>query len=88
MSDNKPYTQLEVWKKARGLVMEIYILTNSFPKEEVYSLTNQIRRAATSIPSNITEGVARNCPKETLQFLHIAKGSLYETETQIYVAKN
>lgn len=86
MSDNKSYTQLEVWKKSRELVKEIYILTYLFPKEEIYTLSSQIRRASISIPSNIAEGIGRNFPKETLQFLHISRGSIYEVETQVYLA--
>jgi four helix bundle protein len=86
MTENKSYTELEVWKKARGLVKHIYIITQSFPKEELYTLTSQIRRASISIPSNIAEGIGRNFDKETMQFLHIAKGSLYEVETQIYLS--
>ena len=86
MADNKSYTELEAWRKARGLIKHIYLYTQSFPKEELYSLTSQIRRASISVPSNIAEGIGRNYDKETLQFLHIAKGSLYEVETQIYLA--
>jgi len=86
VTDNKPYTELETWKKARGLVKHIYLCTQSFPKEELYSLTSQIRRASISVPSNIAEGIGRNFDKETLQFLHISRGSLYEVETQIYLA--
>ena len=86
MADNKSYTELEAWKKARGLVKQIYLNTQLFPKEELYALTSQIRRAAISVPSNIAEGIGRNFDKETLQFLQIAKGSLYEVETQMYLA--
>ena len=86
MADNKSYTELEAWKKARGLVKQIYLNTQLFPKEELYALTSQIRRAAISVPSNIAEGIGRNFDKETLQFLHFAKGSLYEVETQMYLA--
>ena len=86
MKDNKSYTNLDVWKNSRELVKQIYMLTSNFPKEEIYSLTSQLRRAAISIPSNIAEGVARNFQKETLQFLHISKGSLYELETQLYLS--
>lgn len=86
MAENKSYTELEAWKKARGLVKHIYLCTQSFPKEELYALTSQMRRASISVPSNIAEGLGRNFEKETMQFLHIAKGSLYEVETQIYLA--
>jgi four helix bundle protein len=86
MADNKSYTELEAWKKARGMVKHIYLSTQSFPKEEIYAQTSQIRRASISVPSNIAEGIGRNYDKETVQFLHIAKGSLYEVETQIYLA--
>ena len=86
MKDNKSYTSLDVWKHSRELVKQIYMLTSKFPKEEIYSLTSQLKRAAISVPSNIAEGVARNFQKETLQFLHISKGSLYELETQLYLS--
>lgn len=86
MADNKSYTQLELWKKSRELVKDVYVLTRFFPKEELYSLTSQIRRSAISIPSNVAEGIGRNFSKETLQFLHISKGSVYELETQVYLA--
>jgi four helix bundle protein len=85
MPENKSYTELEVWKKSRELVKDIYILTQKFPKEEIYALSSQIKRAVISIPSNIAEGT-RNHDKETLQFLYIARGSVYEVETQIYLA--
>jgi four helix bundle protein len=82
----KSYTELEVWIKSRELVKLVYQLTKSFPKEEIYGLTNQIRRSAVSIPSNIAEGVGRQSVKETLHFLHIAKGSLNELETQLFLS--
>ena len=80
------HKNLDVWKMAIDFVAEIYKATDSFPKSELYGLTNQIRRAAVSIPSNIAEGAARNSDKEFIQFLHIALGSLSETETQIIIA--
>jgi four helix bundle protein len=86
MQEYKSYTQLEVWKVARELVKDIYLLTQEFPKEELFSLTNQIRRASISVPSNIAEGIGRNSDKGTIQFLYIAKGSLYEIETQVFLA--
>ena len=86
MKENKSFTNLNVWISSRELVKQLYLLTKGFPKEEVYSLTSQMRRAAISIPSNIAEGVARNHDKETIQFLHISKGSIYELETQLYLS--
>lgn len=83
---NKDYTELEVWMEGRKLVDLVYNLTKMFPKEELFALTSQIRRAAISIPSNIAEGCGRRTSKDTLQFLHIARGSLYELETQFYLA--
>ncbi|WP_199118452.1 four helix bundle protein [Pedobacter sp. ASV28] len=80
------YTELEVWKTARAFAAHIYKLTAAFPKEETYGLTSQIRRCAVSVPSNIAEGSGRQHPKETIQFLAIARGSLYELETQLYVS--
>jgi len=80
------YKELDVWLKSRQLVKIIYELTASFPQQEKYGLISQMNRAAISIPSNIAEGIGRNHPKETIQFLYIAKGSLYELETQIYLS--
>ncbi|MBI5196200.1 MAG: four helix bundle protein [Nitrospirae bacterium] len=82
------YQELEVWKKAIELVTEIYKITKTFPNEEIYALTNQIRRAAISIPANIAEGWGRNMTKEYIQFLRIARGSLLELETHLIVSKN
>ena len=79
----KSHKDLEVWKRSVELVKTIYELTKSFPKEELYGITNQIRRSAVSIPSNIAEGAARNYNKEFIQFLYIAIGSIAELETQI-----
>ena len=84
----RDFRQLIVWQKAMEMVTEIYKATRSFPKEELYGLTSQIRRSAVSIPSNIAEGQGRNTKGEFLQFLGIAKGSLCELETQILIAKN
>ena len=84
----RDFRQLIVWQKAMEMVTEIYKATRSFPKEEIYGLTSQIRRSAVSIPSNIAEGQGRNTKGEFLQFLGIAKGSLCEIETQILIAKN
>ena len=86
MGEYKTYKELDVWKKARAFVKEIYIITRDFPNEEKYGLMSQMRRCAVSIPSNIAEGYDRQFKKETLQLLHISRGSLYELETQIYIA--
>ncbi len=81
------YRELEVWRKSMNLVEICYKITNEFPKEELYGLTNQIRRAAVSIPSNIAEGQGRWSTKEFLRFLSIAKGSLSELETQLIISQ-
>ena len=83
---SKDYTNLEVWQESRKLVNTTYVLTKSFPKEELFGLTNQMRRAAVSIVSNIAEGCGRQTAKDTINFLHISRGSLYELETQCFVA--
>jgi four helix bundle protein len=80
------YTELEVWKYARELVKLVCLLTKSFLKEEIYGLTDQIRRSVVSVPSNIAEGIGRQSNKETIHFLYIAKGSLQEVETQLYLS--
>jgi len=84
--DKKNYTQLEIWREGRKLVNLTYILTANFPKEELLALTSQIRRMATSVSFNITEGSTRQAPEDTLQFLHIAGKSLYKLETQFHFA--
>lgn len=83
----KGYEQLNVWQKAMDLTVEIYGLTKHFPKEELYGITNQMRRAAVSIPSNIAEGHSRNSQKEFLKFLSIAKGSNAELFTQLLICE-
>ena len=85
-SHNKPYTELDVWKETRILVKEVYLITKNFPKEEQYGIINQIQRSAISIPSNVAEGCGRNSPKDSLQFFYIARGSLYELETQLILS--
>ena len=82
----KYYRDLQVWQKGIELVKEIYLLTKQFPKEEIYGLSSQIRRASVSIPSNIAEGQARKHTAEFRQFLYIALGSLGEVDTQLEVA--
>jgi four helix bundle protein len=88
MDDYKKYIDLEVWKEARRLVSEVYLVTKSFPKEELYGLTNQIRRCSISVPSNIAEGCGRNHKKDSIQFFFIARGSLYELETQLFLSSD
>jgi four helix bundle protein len=87
ITEAKGYEQLNVWQKAMDLTVEIYSLTKHFPKEELYGITNQMRRAAVSIPSNIAEGHSRNSQKEFLNFLSIAKGSNAELFTQLLICE-
>ena len=83
MTDHK---DLIVWQKSRKLVRTIYTLSRNFPREEIFGLTNQIRRAAISIPSNIAEGYNRHSDKEFTHFLKIAKGSAGEVDTQLILS--
>lgn len=80
------HKDLDVWKKSMDLVEVIYALSKLFPDDEKFGLTNQIRRASVSVPSNISEGAARKSDKEFIQFLYIALGSLSELETQYLIA--
>lgn len=80
------YRKLHVWAKAMDLVDEIYKVSASFPREEMYGLTSQLRRSAISVPSNIAEGSQRNSSKEFIQFLAIAYSSLAEVETQLEIS--
>ena len=86
-SEIKDYRDLLIWQKSIALVKEIYLLSQRFPTTEVYGLSNQIRRAAVSIPSNIAEGQSRQHTGEFRQFLHVALGSLAEVDTQLIIAK-
>ena len=83
---NMNHKDLEVWKKSMDLVALVYQLTNDFPDTEKFGLTNQLRRAVVSIPSNIAEGAGRKSDKELIQFVHIALGSLAEVETQYLIS--
>ncbi|WP_400190753.1 four helix bundle protein [Hymenobacter sp. B81] len=85
-SEPKSYKDLAVWQQGRKLVQYAYVMTKAFPAEERHDLVSQMRRAAVSIPSNIAEGCGRQHPKDTIHFLTIARGSLYELETQIYLS--
>lgn len=82
------YQELVGWKKGIALVTDVYRFTRSFPEEEMYGLTSQIRRAAVSIPSNIAEGQGRLSRGEFKQFLGHARGSVFEVESQILIARN
>jgi four helix bundle protein len=82
----RDYRDLFVWQKAMDLVELVYRVTQSFPKEEIYGLTSQVRRAAVSVPSNIAEGQGRFSDQEFRRFLSISHGSLRELETQILIA--
>ena len=82
----KTHVDLTVYQESMDLVEEVYKLTFKFPKNEIFVLTSQLRRAAISIPSNIAEGAARNSKKDFIRFLYISLGSLSEVETQIRIA--
>lgn len=81
------YTKLDVWQKSMDLVTEIYTITKSFPKEELYTLTAQLRRAAISIPANIAEGRAKRTTRDFMRFINIAAGSTAEIETHILISE-
>jgi four helix bundle protein len=87
MNKINDYKDLLVWQKAMSLVVEVYQITKMLPKEETFSLSDQMRRAAVSIPSNIAEGYGRQTPKSYAQFLTIARGSAYELETQLLLCQ-
>lgn len=84
----KTHKDLLVWQKSIEFVTSIYSLTKAFPKEEIYCLVSQIRRASISIPSNISEGCPRKNTKEYIQFLYVSLGSAAELETQVIIATN
>ena len=90
MSDEKNayhHKRLKVWQKAMQLVVDVYEITQRFPQEEQFGLTSQIRRCAVSIPSNIAEGHGRGSNKELIRFLNIARGSVFELDTQLEIAR-
>jgi len=84
----RTYRDLKVWQKSCDLVTDVYKLSNKLPKEELYGLTSQLRRAVISVPSNIAEGHARKSTKEFINFLSITSGSLAEVETQLILSVN
>jgi four helix bundle protein len=83
---DKPHKRLEAWRRALELVTDVYKVTGAFPADERYALVDQMRRAAVSIPCNIAEGAARQTRKEFAQFLHVARGSVSELDTQLEIA--
>src|SRR3989344_1024059 len=82
------FTDLNAWQEGHKLVLLIYKVTKRFPREETYSLTDQIRRAASSITANIAEGFGRQTYKEKLQFYYISKGSLSEAKNFLFIARD
>jgi len=84
----KTFTDLYTWQEAHKLVLMIYKATRDFPKEELFALTSQIRRAVVSITSNIAEGFSRQSYKEKIQFYHMAQGSTTEVQNQLLIAKD
>ncbi|MCC5906044.1 MAG: four helix bundle protein [Balneolaceae bacterium] len=82
------FKNLSVWQKSHVLALSVYKITSGFPKEELYGLTSQIRRSASSIPSNIAEGCGRTTQTQMAQFLNIAMGSASELEYQILLSKD
>lgn len=87
MSGVKSYKELLIWQKGIKIVVLVYKLTKDFPKDEIYALTSQLKRASLSVPSNIAEGFGRQTDKSFNHFLNIARGSLNEIETQLIIAK-
>jgi len=83
----KPHKKLDAWKESINLVILVYELTRQFPKNEIFGLISQLRRAVISIPGNVAEGAARQTRREFVQFLYIARGSLSEVDTYIEIAQ-
>ncbi len=87
MAQIKSYKDLLIWQKGINIVVLVYKIVESFPKEELYALSSQLKRASVSVPSNIAEGYGRNSDKSFSHFLDISRGSLFEIETQLIIAK-
>jgi len=83
----RDYTKIEAWKLADDLTVAVYQATQSFPREEIYGITSQIRRAACSVPANIVEGSSRESKKDYLHFLYISRGSLSETQYFVHLSR-
>ena len=88
MSHTYSFEKLEVWKNARSLAKAIYVLSSKFSNSEKFGLASQIQRTAVSVSSNIAEGSGRNSPKEKIRFIEIVYGSLMETLSQLFIAKD
>jgi len=86
MVNNRPHKNLDLWKDSIELVVEIYSLTEKFPKSEEFGLKSQLKRSAVSVPSNVAESLTRNTNPDKLHFLYIANGSLSEIDTQLEIA--
>jgi four helix bundle protein len=84
---NLAHKKLEVWKLSLNLIKELYVITDNFPKSEIYGLINQIRRAAVSISANLAEGCSRKSAQERYRFFEIARSSLVEIDTHLEIAK-
>ena len=84
----KSFTDLDTWKEGHGLVLLIYNITKNFPKEEIFGLSSQIRRAAVSVTSNIAEGFARQTPNDKVHFYYMAHGSLTELQNQLIIGRD
>lgn len=80
------YQNLDAWKKAMHLAKDVYEIVKVFPKDEMYGISSQVKRAVVSVAANIAEGIGRNTKKDTIQFLHISRGSLYELQTLLQLA--
>lgn len=87
MSEIRSYKDLLIWQKGIKIVLIVYQLVKTFPQNELFALSSQLKRASVSIPSNIAEGYGRNSDKSFNHFLNISRGSLYEIETQLFIAK-
>ena len=83
----RPHERLDVWRKAIEFVLEVYKATESFPKDETFGLTSQVRRASVSVPANFAEGAARSSRKEFAHFISNAQGSASEVETELLIAR-
>jgi len=88
MSKISSFRELVVWQKSMDLARQVHVVTLKFPKEEIFGLTQQVRRATVSVPSNIAEGNGRATTADYFHFLHVSRGSLFEAETQLELARD